>query len=224
MTFVSIKMFMTNWQPVVCFTWYLNFSGSISVYLMWRGVFFNNALFQRPGPWFNIKMSSYQYRKSHCGGKTILPPTYLHNGISYTGKTTSLYWIRTIVLNLANIDSWNFCRYFEFPDAGIVSTHALDLACCHHGHRFGIILRRQWFCWCKSVSAVKYVAVNCFVLDINKVRPYWLECCSCSTQDNCFNSVNIVFADDLAVLGPRLNIKTVFSGRITTIKIRRSYI
>ena len=22
-----------------------------------------------PGPWFNIKMSSYQYRKSHCGDK-----------------------------------------------------------------------------------------------------------------------------------------------------------
>ena len=24
-----------------------------------------------PGGWFNIKMSSYQYRKSHCGDKTI---------------------------------------------------------------------------------------------------------------------------------------------------------
>ena len=24
-----------------------------------------------PGPWFNIKMSSYQYRKSHCGDKMI---------------------------------------------------------------------------------------------------------------------------------------------------------
>ena len=46
----------------------------------------------RPGPWFYIKMSSYQYRKSHCGDKTILRPSYLHNGISYTGKT-SLYWI-----------------------------------------------------------------------------------------------------------------------------------
>ena len=46
------------------------------------------------GPWFNIKMSSCQYRKSHCGDKTILRPSYLHNGISYTGKMTSLYWIR----------------------------------------------------------------------------------------------------------------------------------
>ena len=47
----------------------------------------------RTGPWFNIKISSYQYRKPHCGDKTILRPSYLHNGISYTGKTTSLYWI-----------------------------------------------------------------------------------------------------------------------------------
>ena len=44
-----------------------------------------------------IKMTFYQYRKSHCGDKTILRPSYLHNGISYTGKTTSLFWIRAQV-------------------------------------------------------------------------------------------------------------------------------
>ena len=48
----------------------------------------------RSGGRFNIKMSSYQYRKSHCGDKTILRPSYLHNGISYTDKMASLYWIR----------------------------------------------------------------------------------------------------------------------------------
>ena len=46
-----------------------------------------------PGPWFNIKISSYQYRKSHCGDKTVVRSPYLHNGISYTGKMSSLYWI-----------------------------------------------------------------------------------------------------------------------------------
>ena len=45
-----------------------------------------------PGPWFNIMMTSYQYRKSHCGDKMIFWPSYLHNGISHTGKITSLYW------------------------------------------------------------------------------------------------------------------------------------
>ena len=49
-----------------------------------------------PRPRFNIKMISYQYRKSHCGDKTMLRPSYLHNAISYTGKMTSLYWIRAL--------------------------------------------------------------------------------------------------------------------------------
>ena len=56
------------------------------------------------GPQFNIKMTSYQYRKSHCGDKTILRPFYLHNGISYTGKT-SLYWIGAQVLVTSDISS-----------------------------------------------------------------------------------------------------------------------
>ena len=45
------------------------------------------------------KMSSYQYRKSHCEDKTILRLSYLHNGISFTGKMTSLYWIGAQVLS-----------------------------------------------------------------------------------------------------------------------------
>ena len=49
------------------------------------------------GPWFNIKMSSYQYRESHCGDKTVVRSSCLHNGISYTGKISSLYWIRALV-------------------------------------------------------------------------------------------------------------------------------
>ena len=45
-----------------------------------------------PGPWFNIRMSSYRYRISHSGDKTVVRPSFLHDGISYTGKTTSLHW------------------------------------------------------------------------------------------------------------------------------------
>ena len=48
------------------------------------------------GPRFNIKTSSYQYRKSHCGDKTVVRSSYLHNGISYTGKMSSLCWIRAL--------------------------------------------------------------------------------------------------------------------------------
>ena len=55
------------------------------------------------GPQFNIKMSSYQYRKSYCGDKTVVRSSYLHNGIFYTGKMTSLYWIRAQDLSAISI-------------------------------------------------------------------------------------------------------------------------
>ena len=49
------------------------------------------------GPWFNKKMPTYQYRKSYCGDKTVVRSSYLHNGISYTGKMASFYWISRLV-------------------------------------------------------------------------------------------------------------------------------
>ena len=63
----------------------------IWVYESFGGIFMSHQL---PGPWFNTKMTSYQYRKSHCGDKTIFRPSYLHNGFSSTDKMTSLYWIK----------------------------------------------------------------------------------------------------------------------------------
>ena len=39
----------------------------------------------RSSPWFSTKMSSYHYRDSHCGDKTILLPPYLRSGISNIG-------------------------------------------------------------------------------------------------------------------------------------------
>ena len=53
--------------------------------------------YYHPGAQFNIKMTSYQYRKSHCGDKTAVRSSYLHNGIFYTGKMSSLYWTRAQV-------------------------------------------------------------------------------------------------------------------------------
>ena len=46
----------------------------------------------------NIKMLSCQYRKYHCGYKTVIWSSYLHNGMSNAGKMSSLYWIRALVL------------------------------------------------------------------------------------------------------------------------------
>ena len=35
----------------------------------------------------------------------ILRPSYLHNGISYTGKMTSLYWIRALIITMCLVCS-----------------------------------------------------------------------------------------------------------------------
>ena len=80
---------------------------SIDIYKFWfcfdnaessRIHLLRHCLLTPAGFWFNIKMSSYQYRESNCGDKTILGPSYLHNGISYTGKMTSLYWFSPLTL------------------------------------------------------------------------------------------------------------------------------
>ena len=84
---------------------------------MWSYKPCSRGLFHYPGGWFNIKMASYQYRKSHCGA--------LHYGISFTGKMPSLYWIRALVptdlekcLNLPVVlkSDWFFNLHLEIDN------------------------------------------------------------------------------------------------------------
>ena len=58
------------------------------------------------------KMSSDQYRNSHCGDKTILRSSYFHSGISYNGKI--------FILN-------------QVPDLHDSRTCEPSLSCWHHG-------------------------------------------------------------------------------------------
>ena len=74
----------------------------------------HRGLVRCPGPWFNIKMLSYQYRKSHCGDKTVVRSSYLHNGISYTGKMTSLYWIGAQAFPMPIRCKVNTCSWLWF--------------------------------------------------------------------------------------------------------------
>ena len=55
-------------------------------------------------------MSSYQYKNSHYKDKTVPTPSHLYNENSYTGNTSSLYWIGSlfrciifVVFSLCNI-------------------------------------------------------------------------------------------------------------------------
>ena len=63
----------------------------VAVALRLRGESRTVSQERQPGPWFNINVQSFQYRRSHCGDKTIRS-SYLHNGISITGKMALLYW------------------------------------------------------------------------------------------------------------------------------------
>ena len=58
-----------------------------------------------PEPRFKINISSYQHKKSHCGDKSVVRSSYLHNGISYTGKMSSLYWIGALDAYRARINT-----------------------------------------------------------------------------------------------------------------------
>ena len=53
------------------------------------GIFFSG----NAKPYQMLSISDIQGANSIKRDKTIIRPSYLHNGISYTGKMTSLYWI-----------------------------------------------------------------------------------------------------------------------------------
>ena len=73
----------------------ISYISTIKTWIMWVHVTswlpINMPYMSEPGPWFNMKMSSYQYRKSHCGDKTVVRSSYLHNGISYTCKQDGIF-------------------------------------------------------------------------------------------------------------------------------------
>ena len=104
-----------------------------------------------PGPRFNMKMSSYQYRKSHCGDKTVVRSSYLHNGISYTVKMSSLYWIRALVIQSTS------------ASAAMVSTY---LFWVFHFQYHGENYTRQLFFYKVIIIMVKFNKIKMIVLII----------------------------------------------------------
>ena len=117
-----------------------------------------------PGPWFNIKMSSYQYRKSHCGDKMILWPSYLHNGISYTGKTASLYWIGA--QDLAILDTPKPISFWFI----YIETHSQDNKQWGNRNRNTPITCKSW------VSVFIYIVkVYCVQWHIELFK-WWIVC------------------------------------------------
>ena len=90
-------------------------------------------------------MSSYQYRKSHCGDRTILRPSYPHNEISYTGKIASLYWIRA---QFGQLGMEPIKKTFDDVGCGIAYRRSIMAA-----------IKRVWNAWaCVCVPTLKNIA------------------------------------------------------------------
>ena len=133
-------------------------------------------------------MSSYQYRKSHCGDKTVVRSSYLHNGISYTGKMTSLYWIRGLDSRRSILVNIPWCAgtkpvspqcWWHRVDTGLVLSH------------YGMVTWFRWLifllftCW---IVYTKYILWMISLLIIDS-----LQVCTPNTGKCRSNSKNIIF-------------------------------
>ena len=134
-------------------------------------------------PWFNIKISSYQYRKSYCRDKTVVRSSYLHNGISYTGKMASLYWT-----NLPESTTMT-CQIEEVVVCCLSESNPINL--CHP---------------CNSLCA-KFFREKINIFTFYAISPHWYDTGCWNTSSNMktrtcpFYIVNIMAAGVLATQG-----------------------
>ena len=121
---------------------------------------------QDPGSRFNIKMLSHQYRKSHCGDKTVLRLSYLHKGISYTGKKTSLYWIRAQISSLPI----SLQSYMQYRVCSTEPTYNGIWLFCVWGHQYSLTnasgdylkgIKKSWhLLFCLEVTNTNLIIAN----------------------------------------------------------------
>ena len=66
------------------------------------------------GGCFMTKVVPYQHRKSYCGDMmVVVKPCYLHNGISYTGKMSSLHYKRPLKKCKGREGAW--AVFYQIP-------------------------------------------------------------------------------------------------------------
>ena len=126
------------------------------------------VLHSLPGPRFNKKMSYYQYWKSHCGDKTVVRSSYLHNGISYTGKIMSLYQIRArnnviIADNLVTPGAETSETMVLFKFAGNILGLAPERSTFGKARTRYIVLARTLRCWYPYVEAPVRQGPQCWI-------------------------------------------------------------
>ena len=135
-------------------------------------------------------MSSYQYRKSHCGDKTVVRSSYLHNGISYAGKMSSLYWIGALVHAQLATHSLNPCMIV--PMQKWITHPKTDKMC---------IMIQSWIH--SDPRYNQYFLIIIYFLF--RIRPIWNshllyslinlldKCCLCAYENSIFIRLDSIF-------------------------------
>ena len=131
--------------------------------------FAHNILVAEPVPRFNIKMSSYRYRKSHCGDKTVVRWSYLHNRISYTGKMTSLYWIGA--QEVYWVSNYSELGHHWLPRNGLLPVWCQAITGTNDGLPFKSWIGSLWTNFNKKWISKIYV-----FLSTNCIWTYHLQC------------------------------------------------
>ena len=94
------------------------------------------------GPRFNIKMSSSQYRKTLGGDKTVVRSSYIHYGVSYTGKIIFFYWISPRQLSAqrkskqSESESWRHLALTDMVFFAKIFTNPLRILSINWGKRY----------------------------------------------------------------------------------------
>ena len=147
-----------------------------------------------------MNMPSYKYRKSHCRDKTILRPSYLHDGISYTGKMTSLYWIRALIAQYDLMLGYKQLHRYHWTNASHWYFIPLGKCCCH---LHNIIVIR-----CKELI----YSFKCGVFECWKLRLVWF------VQHKLYNGEALVLAF------PRVmpDVMKVVVHSVTQVRIRHA--
>ena len=116
-------------------------------------------------------MSSYRKRKFHYEDITILWPSYIHNGISYTGKTISLYWFRALVVTLTLLFEW----VYRIHTYHMACKYSISLNGKYISHRAGKEwLRSDRLTWDKHCNHYNKVLKDVSIKLVHRTNIMWL--------------------------------------------------
>ena len=139
--------------------------------------------------WFSIKILSYQYKKSYCEDKTILRPSYLHNGIFFSAKMAFSIWI------MAQVSGCEEAILSNIPQSSVGCCNVLSLAqVCLSWHLDTLISTYQHCAGSYSTCEANHCIVN------RTLRVAQIFNMFNSTVARCISVINIVWSQSTSFI------------------------